>query len=58
MFGEGGHCNLLPPMSLLPGFLGVQQAHLRQMLTVQNPKKSWLAMKLVCSLVEDASLGP
>ena len=28
-----------------------------QMLTVQNPKKSRLAMKPSCSLVEDASLG-
>ena len=28
------------------------------MSTVQNPKKSWLAMKPACSLVEDASLGP
>ena len=28
------------------------------MLTVQNPKKSWLARKPACSLVEDASLGP
>ena len=25
---------------------------------VQNPKKSWLAEKLACSLVDDASLGP
>ena len=30
----------------------------RQMLTDQNPKKSWLATKPACSLVEDASLGP
>ena len=28
------------------------------MSTVQNPKKSWLAMKPACSLVDDASLGP
>ena len=28
-----------------------------RMSTVQNCKKSWLAMKLACSLVEDASLG-
>ena len=28
------------------------------MSTIQNPKKSWLAMKPACSLVEDASLGP
>ena len=30
----------------------------RWMSTIQNPKKSWLAMKPPCSLVEDASLGP
>ena len=30
----------------------------RQMSTVQNPKKSWLAKKPACSLVDDASLGP
>ena len=48
----------LPP-SLPLGFLGIQLAHLlRQMLTVQNPKKSWLAMKPACSLVDNASLGP
>ena len=36
-----GRCDLLPPPSLPPSFLGVQPAHLlRQMLTVQNPKKS------------------
>ena len=58
VFGERSRCDLLPPLSLLLGFLGVQQAHLRQMLTVLNPKKSWLATKLACSLVEDASLGP
>ena len=28
------------------------------MSTIQNPKKSWLAMKPACSLVDDASLGP
>ena len=28
------------------------------MSTIQNPKKSWLATKPACSLVEDASLGP
>ena len=40
-------------------FSGIQLAHiLRQMLTIQNPKKSWLAMKPACSLVDDASLGP
>ena len=30
----------------------------RQMSTVQNPKRSWLATKPACTLVEDASLGP
>ena len=58
VFGERGRCDLSPPLSLLLGFLSVQQAHfLRRMLTVQNPKKSWLATKPGCSLVEDASLG-
>ena len=57
--GERGRCDLLPPPSLPLGFLGVQLAHLlRQVLTIQNPKKSWLAMKPACSLVDDASLGP
>ena len=41
VFGERGHCDLSPPLSLPLGFLGVQLAHLlRQMMTVQNPKKS------------------
>ena len=36
----------------------VQLAHLlRQMLTVQNPKKSQLAKKPACSLVDNASQG-
>ena len=40
-------------------FSGCQPAHLlRWMLTVQNPKKSWLATKPACSLVDNASLGP
>ena len=40
-FSECAHCDLLPPPSLLFGFLGVQLAHLlRRMLTVQNPKES------------------
>ena len=30
----------------------------RQISTVRNPKKSWLASKPACSLVDDASLGP
>ena len=39
-------------------FLGVKLAHLlRGMSTVQNPQKSWLAMKPACSLVGNASLG-
>ena len=59
VIGEHGCCNLLPLLSLLLGFLGVQPAHhLRQMLTVQNPKKSWLAMKPACNLVDNDSLGP
>ena len=32
--------------------------HCRWIPTIQNPKKSWLAIKPACSLVEDASLGP
>ena len=59
VFGEHGCCDLLPPPSLPLGFLGVQPAHLlRQMLTVQNPKKSWLATNPACSLVDNVSLGP
>ena len=47
------------PRPWLLGFLGVQPAHhLRRMLTVQNPKKSWLATKPACRLVDNASLGP
>ena len=47
VFGEHGRCDLSPPSSLVFGFLGVQPVHLlRRMLTIQNPKKSWLAMKL------------
>ena len=41
VFGERRRCDLSHPLSLPLGFLGVQPAHfLRQMLTVQNPKKS------------------
>ena len=41
LFGERGHCDLSPPLSLLLSFLGAQPVHLlRQMWTVQNPKKS------------------
>ena len=58
VFGERSCCDLSPPPSLSLGFLGVQPVHLLWwMLTVQNPKKSWLAMKPACSLVDDASLG-
>ena len=59
VFGERGHSYSSPLPSLPLSFLGVQPAHLlRQMLPIQNPKKSWLAMKPACSLVDDASLGP
>ena len=41
VFDKRGFCDLLPPLSLLLGFLGVQPVHLlRRMLTIQNPKKS------------------
>ena len=41
VFGEHSCCDLSPLPSLLLSFLGVQPAHLlRQMMTVQNPKKS------------------
>ena len=40
------------------GFLGVQPVHLlRQMLTIQNPKKPWLAKKPAYSFVDNVSLG-
>ena len=40
-FGERGHSDLSPFLSLLFSFLGVQLAHLlRRMMTVQNPKTS------------------
>ena len=58
LFGRCGHCDLSLLLSLPLGFLGVQLANfLRRMSTFQNPKKSWLAMKPACSLVDDASLG-
>ena len=57
VFDEHGRSDLSPPLSLPLSFLGVQPAHLlRQMSTIQNPKKSSLAMKSACSLVDDASL--
>ena len=59
VFGERGRCDLSPLLSLLLGFLGVQPVHLlRRVFTVQNPKKSWLAMKPAYILVDNASLGP
>ena len=59
VFGERGRCDLSPPPSLPLSFLGVQPLHLlRQMLTIQNPEKSWLATKPACSFVDNASLGP
>ena len=40
-FGERSHCDLSPFPTLLLSFLGVQLAPLiRQMVTVQNPKKA------------------
>ena len=58
VFGEHGRCDLSPPPSLQLGFLGVQPTHLlRRMLTIQDPKKSWLAKKPACSLVDNVSLG-
>ena len=57
VFGKHSSCNFSPPPSLPLSFLSVQPVHLlRRMSTVQNPKKSWLAMKPACSLVDDASL--
>ena len=51
MFDEHSRCDLSPFPSLLLSFLGVQLAPLlRQMVPVQNPKKSYLAKKLACSL--------
>ena len=41
VFGQHSRCDLSPLPSLLLSFLGVQLMHLlRQMVTVQNPKKS------------------
>ena len=58
VFGEHSPCDLSRPLSLTLSFLGVQPVHLlRRMLTVQNAKKSWLEMKPICSLVDNASLG-
>ena len=58
VLGEGGCRYLLTPQSLPLSFLGVEPEHLlRQMLTVQNPKRSYLAKKPACSLVDNVSLG-
>ena len=58
VFGERGRCDLSPLPCLLLSFLGVPLAPLlRRMMTVQNPEKSWLAKKPVCSLVVNVSLG-
>ena len=55
-FGECTHCDLSPFLTLLLSFLRVQLAPLlKQMVTVQNPKKSQLAEKLACRL--EVSLG-
>ena len=57
-FGESCRFDLSPFLSLLLRFLGVQLAPLlRQMVTAQNPRKSWLAKKLACSLVVNVSRG-
>ena len=54
LFGERSCCDLSPPTSLPLSFLGVQPVHLLGwMSTVQNPKKSWLATKAACSLVDN-----
>ena len=54
LFGEHSCCDLSPPAFLPLSFLGVQPVHLlRWMSTVQNPKKSWLATKAACSLVDN-----
>ena len=43
-----------PPL----GYLGVKPAHLlRQVLTVQTPKKFWLAKKPAYSFIDSVSLG-
>ena len=57
MFGESRRFDLSPFLSLLLSFLGVQlEPLLRQMVTARNPKKSWLAKKLACSLEVNVSL--
>ena len=59
VFGEHSRCDLLPPLSLPLGFLGVQMAHLlRRMLTVQNPKKKAFRVVVILQsgLLSQASL--
>ena len=52
VFGERGRSYLLPLLSLLLSFLRVQPAFLlRRILTIQNPKKTWLEMKPACSIL-------
>ena len=52
VFGECSRCYLLPVPSLPLSFLFLQLVRLlRRMLIIQNPKKSWLAMKPACSLM-------
>ena len=52
VFGKRDCCDL----SL--GYLGVHPAHLlRQMLTVQTPKKFYLAKKPAYSFIDNVSLG-
>ena len=58
MFGERGRCDLSPFPSLLLSFLGVSLAPLLwQLMTAQNPQKSYLAKKPACILVSNVSLG-
>ena len=57
VFVKHGPCDLSPLLSLPLGFLGVQLVHLLWRITVQNPKKSLLAKKPACSLVDNVSLG-
>ena len=59
VLGEHGCCKTYRLPCPCRCFLGLQLAHLlRQMWTVQNPKKSWLAMKPACGKVDDSSLEP
>ena len=48
------YCHPCPCLSV---FWVYNQRTFWRMLTVQNPKKSWLAKKPACSLVDNASLG-